>query len=114
MAESKSSGSTSVGKASLAVGSLGGREITDLSNLKGFNLAQFMEEHTKIPQYEITRKKPIYDKAPMESNYRIPSYGREAIGIYSSQAVSRSYKPIGKDVFMTNISYKQASKYNLN
>lgn len=107
------------------------------SLMRTIDIGEFIDRHTKVPQYEIKKSKIIYDKAPMELNYKMPNYGREKLPIFYS-AVSKAYgnsRNLGSEDYVLPLqsfqnsynslrnsgsykiqpaSYKQAEKYSLN
>lgn len=97
------------------------------SPTKAIDLDEFLKKF-KMPEYELREKpKEMYGRTcPLEANYKVPSYGRNAIDLYSNDTKTnlRPYKSLSlyKSTTVYNrgisefprISYKQAEKYGLN
>ena len=127
----ESSGSSETGNASAGTGISAGSLGDIPSPKRGMDLGAFIEQHTKVENYNFKKlnAKP-YDRLPL--NYQLPSYGRQAIGLYAAKTILRPYRTSslysssgfynrgsnrvsnGESSSSQKISYKQASKYNVN
>lgn len=135
MSKASSTGSGNVAVSSLVSGNIGSPKTLP-SPMRTIDIGEFIDRHTKVPQYEIRRPKINYDRAPMEVNYQTSVYGREKLPIFYSGGFSGTYRSLGTDgayalplqSFQNSYSslrnsgsykiqpasYKQAEKYNLN